>query len=165
MAGWFIKAADYGKKTNAVAAFVSTNSICQGQSVSILWPVLFDAGSDIRFAYTSFKWSNLASNKAGVTVVVVGIGPSNSDPRGLYVHDDQDGVLVREGASITPYLTLGPCMIVQKRDSQLAGLSVMEFGDRPSDGGHLLLRPENLPSLSLNAAAGRKVHSANLRVG
>ncbi len=100
--GWFIKAADYGTRTNSVAAFVSTNSICQGQSVSILWPVLLDTGNDIRFAYTSFKWSNLASNKAGVTVVIVGIGTPTSTPRRLYVHDEQNGVLVREGASITP---------------------------------------------------------------
>jgi hypothetical protein len=57
------------------------------------------------FAYTSFKWSNLASNKAGVTVVVVGIGPSGSGPRRLYQHDEQDKVVVRVGTSITPYLT------------------------------------------------------------
>ena len=151
VAGWFIKAAEYEKRTNAVAAFVATNSICQGQSVSILWPVLFGAGCDILFAYTSFKWSNLASNKAGVTVVVVAIGPSTSGPRGLYEHDDQDGVLVREGASITPYLTLGPRIIVEKRDSPISQVSVMEFGNKPTDGGHLLLRPEHVPSLNLDA--------------
>ncbi len=83
VAGWFIKAAEYMASTNAVAAFVATNSICQGQSVTILWPVLFSAGCDILFAYTSFKWSNLASNKAGVTVVIVGIGRPTSAPRRL----------------------------------------------------------------------------------
>ena len=149
--GWFIKAADYGKITNSVAAFVSTNSICQGQSVSILWPVLFGTGCDIRFAYTSFKWSNLASNKAGVTVAVVGIGPPTSAPRRLYEHDEKNGVLIREGASITPYLTLGPRIIVEQRDQPISDLSLMEFGNKPSDGGHLLLRPEELDSLSLNA--------------
>jgi hypothetical protein len=150
VAGWFIKAVDYGTRTSSVAAFVSTNSICQGQSVSILWPVIFDAGVDIRFAYTSFKWSNLASNKAGVTVAIVGIGSPTNALRRLYVHDEQNSVLVREGASITPYLTLGPRIIVQKRDEPLGALSVMEFGNKPSDGGHLLLRPEELPSLGLD---------------
>ena len=136
-----------------MAAFVSTNSICQGQSVSILWPVLFETGCDIRFAYTSFKWSNLASNKAGVTVVIVGIGQPTSAPRRLYEEDDeQNGVLVREGVSITPYLTLGPSIIVQKRDEPIGPLSVMEFGNKPSDGGHLLLSSEELPSLGLDAA-------------
>jgi hypothetical protein len=152
VAGWFVKAAEYEKQTNAVAAFVATNSICQGQSVSILWPVLFGAGCDIVFAYTSFKWTNLASNKAGVTVVIVGIGSSSGGARHLYQHDDHDQVVVREGTSITPYLTLGPRIIVEKRDSPISNLSVMEFGNKPSDGGNLLLRPEELPSLHLEPA-------------
>jgi len=152
VAGWFIKAADYRTRTNSVAAFVSTNSICQGQSVSILWPVLFDTGCDIRFAYTSFKWSNLAANKAGVTVVIVGIGSPTSAPRRLYEHDEQNGVLIREGASITPYLTLGPRIIIEKRDEPIGILSVMEFGNKPSDGGHLLLRSGELASLGLDDA-------------
>jgi len=149
VAGWFIKAAEFERRSSAVAAFVATNSICQGQSESILWPVLFHAGCDILFAYTSFKWLNLASNKAGVTVVVVGIGRSIGGPRRLYEHDEQDKVVVREGTSITPYLTLGSCVIVEKRDSPISSLSVMEFGNKPTDGGHLLLRAEELPSLNL----------------
>jgi len=156
VAGWFIKAAEYEKRTNAAAAFVATNSICQGQSVSILWPVLFSTGCDILFAYTSFKWSNLASNRAGVTVVVVGIGLSISGPRCLYEHDEQDKVVVREGASITPYLTLGPRIIVEKRDASISNLSIMEFGNKPTDGGHLLLRPEQLPSLNLGTVQREK---------
>jgi len=156
VAGWFIKAAEYEKRTNAVAAFVATNSICQGQSVSILWPLLFDAGCDILFAYTSFKWSNLASNKAGVTVVVVGIGPSIGGPRRLYEHEEQENVVVREGASITPYLTLGPRIIVEKRDSPISKVNVMEFGNKPSDGGHLLLQSEELSALNLDAAQRHK---------
>jgi hypothetical protein len=154
--GWFIKATDWLAKIPGGAAFVSTNSICQGQSVSILWPVLFDAGCDIRFAYTSFKWSNLASNKAGVTVVIVGIGSATSAPRRLYEHDEQNGVLVREGVSITPYLTLGPRIIVEKRGEPIGNLSVMEFGNKPSDGGHLLLRSEDLASLGLDIAQREK---------
>jgi hypothetical protein len=155
-AGWFIKAAEYEASTNAVAAFVATNSICQGQSVTILWPVLYGAGCDIVFAYTSFKWSNLASNKAGVTVVVVGIGRPTSAPRRLYQHDSQGGLMVREGAAITPYLTLGPRVIVEKHSAPISDLGVMEFGNKPSDGGHLLLRPEELASLGLDDAQRHK---------
>ncbi len=151
VAGWFIKAAGYQASTNAAAAFVATNSICQGQSVAILWPLLFSAGCDILFAYTSFKWSNLASNKAGVTVVVVGIGRSTTAPRRLFQHEDQDDLLVREGTSITPYLTLGLRVIVEKHASSISNLGVMEFGNKPSDGGNLLLEPETLPSLHLDA--------------
>jgi hypothetical protein len=156
VAGWFIKAVDWLAKVPGAAAFVSTNSICQGQSVSILWPILFDAGCEIRFAYTSFKWSNLASNKAGVTVAVVGIGTPTNTPHRLYEHDQQGGVLVREGASITPYLTLGPRVIVEKRNAPISAVSVMEFGNKPSDGGHLLLQPEELDSLGLDATQRAK---------
>jgi hypothetical protein len=150
--GWFIKAVDYGQRTKSVAAFVSTNSICQGQSVSILWPVLFETGCEILFAYTSFKWSNLASNKAGVTVVVVGIGLPTGAPRRLYEHDECSGVIVREGSSITPYLTIGPRIVVDKRNEPFSCLSAMEFGNKPSDGGNLLLETHELASLGLNTA-------------
>lgn len=149
VAGWFIKAAEYENRTNAVAAFVATNSLCQGQSVPILWPILFNYRCDILFAYTSFKWSNLASNKAGVTVVIVGIGQPSSGHRYLYEHDEEDKVVVRQGPSITPYLSLGPRVLVEKRDASISGLSVMEFGNKPTDGGHLLLYPHELPSLAL----------------
>ncbi len=71
--GWFMKAADYGTKTNTVSALVSTNSVCQGRQVEALWPLIFETGHEITFAHTSFKWANLASHNAGVTVVIVGI--------------------------------------------------------------------------------------------
>lgn len=71
--GWFLKAAEFTSITDSMAAFVSTNSICQGQQVSILWPVIFGLGNSISFAHTSFKWRNLAAHNAGVSVVIVGI--------------------------------------------------------------------------------------------
>src|SRR5690606_5329130 len=73
VAGWFMKAADYGLHTPTVSAFVSTNSICQGQQVPILWPLIFGTEHEIIFAHTSFKWTNLASHNAGVTVAIVAI--------------------------------------------------------------------------------------------
>ncbi|CAH2920050.1 MAG: FIG045374: Type II restriction enzyme, methylase subunit YeeA [uncultured Paraburkholderia sp.] len=103
VAGWFVKAADYIKCAGGVAAFVSTNSICQGQAVPILWPMVYGTGGDILFGYTSFKWANLASHNAGVTVAVVGIGAPGNEPRRLYEHQDDGSVVLREGASITPY--------------------------------------------------------------
>lgn len=150
VSGWFVKAADYGRQVKSSAAFVSTNSICQGQSVSLLWPIVFDMERDITFAYTSFKWANLASHNAGVTVVIVGIGDPSNSSRRLYVHEDDDSVLVREGQSITPYLTLGPRVIVKKQSKPMSELGQMEFGNKPTDGGHLLLKASELNSLKLN---------------
>ena len=134
VAGWFVKAADWMARGHGVAAFVTTNSICQGQSVPILWPILFDTGCDIRFAYTSFKWANLASHNAGVTVAVVGIGASTNTPCRLFDHQEDGTVVLREGISITPYLTIGPRVIVEKRKETISGLGIMEFGNKPSDG-------------------------------
>jgi hypothetical protein len=84
VAGWFIKAADYGRHTNTVTALVATNSICQGQQVPILWPLIFQTRHEITFAYTSFKWSNLASHNAGVTVVIVGLSNHAGKVRRLF---------------------------------------------------------------------------------
>src|SRR5262249_53881470 len=89
VAGWFIKAADYGKHTRSSAAFVATNSICQGQQVAILWPEIFATGNEIVFAHTSFKWANLASHNAGVTVDIVAISTHAPKLRRLFsIHDD-----------------------------------------------------------------------------
>ena len=79
VANWFVKACHFCNVTEASAAFVATNSICQGEQVALLWPVVFGEGLRISFAHTSFKWSNLASDKAGVTVVIVGISKSAGD--------------------------------------------------------------------------------------
>ena len=73
VAGWFMKAAEYMERTRAASAFVTTNSLNQGQQAAILWPAIFATGQEIAFAHTSFKWANLASHNAGVTVSVVGM--------------------------------------------------------------------------------------------
>jgi hypothetical protein len=96
VAGWFMKAADYGTRTNAASAFVSTNSICQGQSVPSLWPLILGTGHEISFAYTSFKWANLASHKAGVTVVIVGISKNGPRIKRLYSIAENGAVLSKE---------------------------------------------------------------------
>jgi hypothetical protein len=150
VAGWFVKAADWLRLVSGKAAFVSTNSICQGQSVPILWPIIYAADCTIAFAHTSFKWSNLASNKAGVTVAIVGLAGASGETRQLFEDDDQVGVSRREGPSITPYLTLGPPVIVEKQDKSISALSTMEFGNKPSDGGNLLLSLGDLDELGLS---------------
>jgi hypothetical protein len=84
VSGWFMKAADYGVNTKSSAALVSTNSICQGVQVPILWPLIFKTGHEITFAHTSFKWANLASNNAGVTVAIVGISTDTTLTKSLF---------------------------------------------------------------------------------
>jgi hypothetical protein len=157
VAGWFIKAADYGTRTNAAAAFVATNSICQGQQVSILWPSIFSTGHEIGFAHTSFKWANLASNKAGVTVVIVGISIHPPRIRRLFSLADDGSVLVSEADNINAYLVPGPNHFVAPSDNVLGGMSKMDNGNKAVDGGHLLLEPNEVLDLSLTDEQRKKL--------
>jgi hypothetical protein len=149
VSGWFVKAADWLNFSEGSAAFVSTNSICQGQMVSLMWPIIWNAGCEITFAHTSFKWANLASHNAGVTVVIVGIGRASSRTKSLYELDDSGQLSLRSGANISPYLTLGTSTIVQKAPSPISDIAVMEFGNKPSDGGHLLVLRDDIDRLEL----------------
>ena len=139
VAGWFMKAAAYGQQTASKAALVSTNSICQGQQVSTLWPLLFSLGADIEFAHTSFKWSNLARNKAGVTCIIVGLGRSKPAERRLYTASENGEYNVQLVDNINAYLIPGPNIEVFPTRSPPRDRAVVEAGGKPVEGGHLLL--------------------------
>lgn len=147
--GWFMKAAAYAQHTVAASAFVSTNSICQGRIVPILWPKIFETGAVIHFAHTSFKWANLASYNAGVTVAIVGLSRSVSSKRYLFSQGADGQTIVREADNITPYLTIGNNIIIGGQRSSIAGLHEMSFGNMPIDGGNLLLTSAEIAELNL----------------
>lgn len=147
--GWFMKAAEYINKAGAETAFVSTNSICQGRIVPILWPKIFQMGVFISFAHTSFKWSNLASKNAGVTVAIVGISKVKQRRKCLYDLDNEGKNIVRLAENITPYLTIGENVIVDGSRKSISGLQEMSFGNMPVDGGNLLMSTYDLTNLSL----------------
>ena len=136
VSGWFVKAMDYGN--DAEIAFVATNSICQGQQVPILWPILFKSGYRIRFAYPSFQWSNLASHNAGVTVIIVGLSKRVFDRSRMFVVE-RDHCSEKTVENINAYLVAGPSVVVDKRSEVLSGLAEMDAGSKPVDGGHLFL--------------------------
>lgn len=139
VAGWFMKAADYGRFTQTVSAFVSTNSINQGQQVPILWPNIFETEHEISFAHTSFKWANLASHNAGVTVVIVGISREAGKVRKLFSINDDGEVGVKETENINAYLVAGENLVLEKSTRPLNGVTPMDRGDSSIDGGGLLL--------------------------
>jgi hypothetical protein len=149
VAGWFMKAAEYGNHTYSTSAFVATNSICQGQQVSFLWPLIFAKNHEIIFAHTSFKWANLASYNAGVTVIIVGISKSTRQVRRLFSSEAEDETVERTTDNISPYLIAGPTIIVEKAMKPLHGLHMMDFGNKADDGGHLTLSPHELSKLKL----------------
>ena len=138
VAGWFMKAADYGLHTPTVSAFVSTNSICQGQQVPILWPLIFETGHEIAFAHTSFKWANLASHNAGVTVAIVAISNHARAFRKLFSLAEDGETGLREADNINAYLVAAPNVVVDKRSKPSFGLGGIEAGGKPVEGGNLL---------------------------
>lgn len=139
--GWFLKASEYLQSSMGEAAFVTTNSLCQGRIVPILWPLLFEKGIRIRWGHTSFKWANLASHNAGVTVAIVGICTSISGPS-LLIDEFDGSTQVRSGNKITPYLTFGETVYVTSSKACLAGSSAMAFGSMANDGGGLIMSRE-----------------------
>ncbi len=149
VSGWFIKAADYATLTPSTIAFVSTNSICQGAQVPILWPEIFAMGIQIAFAHTSFKWANLASHNAGVTVVIVGISAQPPKNKRLFSLSDVGRTIERQCDQINAYLAAGDNIIVDKVSKALGPQSEMTFGNTPIDGGYLLLSRSERDSLQL----------------
>ncbi|MBU2900634.1 class I SAM-dependent DNA methyltransferase [Maribacter dokdonensis] len=156
VAGWFMKAAEYGKFTNASSAFVSTNSICQGQQVPILWPLIFKTGHEISFAHTSFKWANLASYNAGVTVAIISISNHPGSVRKLYTINEKGQSIVKEEKYINAYLVGNENVIPKKASKPINDCNIMEFGNKASDGGNLLLTGEELAHLNLNKSDKEK---------
>ena len=142
IAGWFVKASHHVSQNGGSFAFVSTNSICQGQQVPLLWPIIANDGNRIHFAHTSFKWSNLASHNAGVTVVIVGVGKGSPRSARIYSSDLNGSSAVREVSGINSYLVAGTDVVVEAAFKPFDDRSAMMKGNQPSDGGHLCLSRE-----------------------
>jgi hypothetical protein len=137
VAGWFMKAADYGLRTNCVAAFVTTNSLSQGEQVPLLWPTIFATGHEIAFAHTSFKWANLASHNAGVTVSIIGISNNIKSVRRIFTITVDSDLIVREAENINAYLVSGADVIVKSIARTPDSRALMVWGNKPTDGGNL----------------------------
>lgn len=154
--GWFVKAAEYSKNTQTKSAFVSTNSICQGQHVTLLWPLLYKLNQRIFFAHTSFKWANLASHNAGVTVVIVGISNQNDAAKVIYTEEKQ-GLSARTVQNINAYLSPTADVFVDKQSKSISGLSSMVLGNQPYEGGNLFITREELKSMQLSLGTEKKL--------
>jgi len=135
VAGWLLKASHYSKYCDASIAFVTTNSICQGLQAAILWPLIFADGLRINFAHTSFKWSNLASHNAGVSVIVVGLGAAPTQTKRIFETDALGTTTVREVAQINAYLLNAANVVVHGAREPLS------FEADMTDGSEVV--PEN----------------------
>ena len=133
---WFYKAKDYIQHINGKAAFVSTNSICQGSQVSMLSPYIINS-TNIVFAHQPFKWTNNAKDKAGVTCVIVGLGNSLTKEKIIY-----HGKFAHIVSNISPYLVDSQNTVVVGRKKALSNLPEISFGSMPNDGGNLIIQSE-----------------------
>jgi type I restriction-modification system DNA methylase subunit len=139
---WFYKASQFIKKSQSKSAFVSTNSICQGEQVSILWEPIFDLGLEIDFAYESFKWSNNASNNAGVTVVIIGLRNKGRNKKVLF---SSDKILVVD--EISPALTDSKNRTISKQLKPISAFPEMRRGNMPNDQEFLRISPQEKAEL------------------
>src|SRR5690554_849660 len=139
---WVYKGADYISGLNAKCAFVTTNSICQGQQVPLIWPYILSKGIEIDFAYQSFKWTNNAKGNAGVTVIIVGLRNVGSEPKYLFIDNFR-----KSAKNINPYLLDGSDIVVSGRSNPLSKFPEMKFGNMPNDGGGLIFTEEEYGQL------------------
>ena len=134
---WFKKATDYIHNTNSQFAFVTTNSICQGAQVSLLWKNLLKNGVEIAFAYQSFKWTNNAKSNAGVTCVIIGLRNESSKPKYLITSSAKEVV-----KNINGYLINYEDIYIEKSRNPISTLPEICFGSMPNDNGYLILSKE-----------------------
>ena len=152
IASWFYKATRYIAGTTSRAAFVSTNSICQGEQVGLLWPHIFKQDVEIDFVHQPFKWENNAKKNAAVYCVIVGLRNSSAVEKYLFKEGHSQVV-----ENINPYLVATKRnIILPKRQKPLSKIPPMTYGSKPTDGGNLLLEPSEKEEFLKEFSAAKK---------
>ncbi|MBK7227972.1 MAG: class I SAM-dependent DNA methyltransferase [Ignavibacteriales bacterium] len=141
---WYLKAARLIQNTNAKVAFVSTNSISQGEQPGVLWNVLFNLyGIKIHFAHRTFKWFNEAKGKAAVHVVIIGFANYDTNEKYLFEYENIKGEPHRINVkNVTPYLTEGRDLFILKKSKPISVVPFMKWGSKPVDDGYFLFTDE-----------------------
>lgn len=155
---WYAVATDYIRRTPVRVAFVSTNSISQGEQPGIFWPALLAKGVVIQFAHRTFKWESEARGKAHVHVVIIGFGLYDVPNKTLWEYEKDDGNhgkmnVVRQ---ISPYLFEGPPVLLSNRTDPICDVPGMKYGNKPTDGGHFLMTSEERTQLLKAEPAAKK---------
>ena len=147
ISGWIVKSSRLSQSYCYRFALVSTSSICEGQQASILWREVLKNGNSIYFAYRPFRWRNLASNNAAVTVVIVGVRSDRTQEAILF--SDEDGILSRRGSSnINAYLVPASDVFVGRASNSISGLPEMVSGEKLTDGGHLVMTQSDFDDIT-----------------
>ncbi|KVU49566.1 class I SAM-dependent DNA methyltransferase [Burkholderia cepacia] len=150
---WFKKAADYiAESNNASFAFVSTNSICQGEQVCIIWPHIFSLGLEISFAHQSFDWGNNAKNQAKVTCIIAGLKSAKSIKTKILYNE----TVSKQVKNISPYLLDSDTVIVTPTNRAISSIGKMSIGNVPLDGNNFILSEEEKDEILRRAPAAKK---------
>lgn len=151
VACWFYIGSQYIKKSNSELAFVSTNSIIQGDQVGLLWPHILNNGLEIGFAHRSFKWGNNAKGKAAVICVIISLRTRQKKEKYIF----SDGFR-KEVDIIGPYLNIGSEFIIKKRSKPISNIPIMVYGNMALDNNNLKLNEEEKNNiLNINKAASK----------
>ena len=142
VSGWYIQAANYIENTNIFCAFVSTNSITQGEQVPTLWKCLVEKGININFAHKTFKWNSEAVEKAAVHCVIIGFSYINKTNKMIFSSDRYTNA-----KDINPYLIDGPTVLIENRGKGICDAPPIMYGSMPIDDGHLILSSEDVDLL------------------
>jgi hypothetical protein len=150
--GWYLKAAKYIQNTKIKAAFVSTNSIVQGEQTSILWGQMINKyGIKIHFAHRTFKWSNEAKGNAAVYCVIIGFANFETSFKRIFEYEDIKGEAHEiKAKNINPYLIDAKDFLIEKRRKPICNVPEIAFGSMPNDGGNLLLEDKEKILLTEN---------------
>lgn len=143
VSGWYMKALEIMNGSKCLTAFVSTNSITQGEQVPILWRELYKVGMNIIFARRTFRWDSEASDKAHVHCVIIGFANGYNN-RSKYIYDGEG---IKQVQEINPYLVEGKAIFIDKRDKPICDVPHMMYGSMPIDDGHLILNRDDVNDL------------------
>jgi hypothetical protein len=159
VACWFLVASRFIEQRQDIrAALVATNSITQGEQVSILWNTLFNHGIQIDFAYKTFEWKSAARGKAAVHCVVIGFGAQNDTvKKTLYDSPNKDSQIhSRNVKNINPYLIEASNFVVEKRRTPLLSVPSISYGNKPTDNGKLILNSDEMNLLLRSEPEAKK---------
>jgi hypothetical protein len=152
VSGWYLKAAKYIQGTSTKAAFVSTNSVVQGEQTAILWgQMLTKYGVKIHFAHKTFKWSNEAKGNAAVYCIIVGFANFDIKNKVLFEYEDIKGEpLAIQVKNINPYLVDAKDIFIEKRRKPICNVPEIAFGSMPNDGGNFFINENEIDEITLN---------------
>lgn len=151
IACWFYLGSQYIRGINAKISLVSTNSLCQGEQVDMIWSYILNLGVEIFFAYQSFKWKNNAKDNAGVSVVIIGLRNISNTSKYIFIDN-----IKKQVSYINAYLINGNNIIVKRSNKQISNLPLMPKGNMPYDGGNLCLSEQEQEQLINNYPESNK---------